>query len=202
MDEWNGGRPEALAKAAATTRDDYKELAELTQRPLRGEVPTTFRPKPGDSPLREMDWRRRSTAQDDDVKNESNSRPRNCVSLQEMSVSSSNIRPCAFEAPWPQTRLQRSHSFHDLHKYRELNSKILGGHGEDLQAALCVLGTGPGGLPCSSDKSHDEEKTKMVEKLAIDKDLDKKRWTTAPQDPSSVTLRTLSPKESLFSSRN
>ncbi|KAG0724944.1 hypothetical protein GWK47_039547 [Chionoecetes opilio] len=39
----------------------------------------------------------------------------------------------------------------------------------------------------------------MVEKLAIDKDLDKKRWTTAPQDPSTVTLSDLVTKESLFS---
>ncbi|KAG0715152.1 hypothetical protein GWK47_012624 [Chionoecetes opilio] len=49
------------------------------------------------------------------------------------------------------------------------------------------------------DKVTIEEKTKMVEKLAINKDLDKKRWTTAPQDPSSVTLSDLVTKESLFS---
>ena len=42
------------------------------------------------------------------------------------------------------------------------------------------LGTDLVGISLFSDKVMINEKTKMVKKLAIDKDIDKKRWTTAP----------------------
>ena len=39
QDEWKRTTLETLAKAAATTRDDYKEIAELTAKSIKGEVP-------------------------------------------------------------------------------------------------------------------------------------------------------------------
>lgn len=85
--------------------------------------------------------------------------------------------------------------FQDLHNYRNLISKILETTVKTFKRHFWYLGTDLVGLALVSDKVTIEEKTKMVEKLAIDKDLDKKRWTTAPQDPSSVTLSNLVTKE-------
>ncbi|MPC63401.1 hypothetical protein E2C01_057499 [Portunus trituberculatus] len=78
--------------------------------------------------------------------------------------------------------------------------KDIGRQSEDLQAVLLALGEADLILlVLFSDKVMIGEKTKMIEKLAIEKDLDNKRWTTVPQDPSSVTLSDLVTKESLFS---
>ncbi|KAG0723530.1 hypothetical protein GWK47_042533 [Chionoecetes opilio] len=127
--------------------------------------------------------------------------PRELRSLQEMSVFIILIyarawfeAPLAADAPFNDLTL-----FHDLHKYRDLNSKISEATVKTFKRHFWYLGTDLVGLALFSDKVTIEEKTKMVEKLAIDKDLDKKRWTTAPQDPSSVTLSDLVTKESLFS---
>lgn len=45
-DEWKRITLETPAKAPKTTRDEYKEFAELTAKNIKGVVPTTFR-KPG-----------------------------------------------------------------------------------------------------------------------------------------------------------
>ncbi|KAG0717012.1 hypothetical protein GWK47_008322 [Chionoecetes opilio] len=134
-------------------------------------------------------------------KNEFELTPRELRSLQEMSVFIILIyarawfeAPLAADAPFNDLTL-----FHDLHKYRDLNSKISEATVKTFKRHFWYLGTDLVGLALFSDKVTIEGKTKMVEKLAIDKDLDKKRWTTAPQDPSSVTLSDLVTKESLFS---
>lgn len=54
------------------------------------------------------------------------------------------------------------------------------------------------GFSLFRDKVTIVEKTKIVEELAIDKDFDKKRYPTAPQDPSLMTLSDLVSKESFF----
>ncbi|KAG0712007.1 hypothetical protein GWK47_019372 [Chionoecetes opilio] len=143
-------------------------------------------------------------AQDDDVQERVRTHA-DCVrelrSLQKMSVFIILIyarawfeAPLAADAPFNDLTL-----FHDLHKYRNLNSKISETTVKTFKRHFWYLGTNLVGLALFSDKVTIEEKTKMVEKLAIDKDLDKKRWTTALQDPSSVTLSDLVTKESLFS---
>ncbi|KAG0710846.1 hypothetical protein GWK47_021956 [Chionoecetes opilio] len=199
-DEWKRTTLEALAKAAATTRDDYKELSELTAKAIKGEVPTTFR-KPGAHHYARWMAKAIYMLKMTMFKNEFELTPRELRSLQEMSVFIILIyarawfeAPLAADAPFNDLTL-----FYDLHKYRDLNSKISEATVKTFKRHFWYLGTDLVGLALFSDKVTIEEKTKMVEKLAIDKDLDKKRWTTAPQDPSSVTLSDLVTKESLFS---
>ncbi|KAG0717831.1 hypothetical protein GWK47_053647 [Chionoecetes opilio] len=72
--------------------------------------------------------------------------------------------------------IQRSHSLSmDLHSHRDLNSKI---SDATLKPSSGTFGTLVGerdpcwSCTCSATKFTIEEKTKMVEKLAIDEDLD------------------------------
>ena len=102
--------------------------------------------------------------------------------------------PLAADAPFNDLTL-----FHDLHKYRDLNSQISEATVKTFKRHFWYLGTDLVDLSLFSDKVMIEEKTKMVEKLAIDKELDKKWWTTVTQDASSVNLSDLVTKESLFS---
>ncbi|KAG0722850.1 hypothetical protein GWK47_043775 [Chionoecetes opilio] len=126
-------------------------------------------------------------AQDDDVQERVRTHAEGTAYLQEISVFIILIYARAwFEAPLAADDLNDLTLFHDLHKYRDLNSKISEATVKTFKRHFWYLGTDLVDLALFSDKVTIEEKTKMVEKLAIDKDLDKKRWTTAPQDPSSV----------------
>ncbi|KAG0714561.1 Retrovirus-related Pol polyprotein from type-1 retrotransposable element R2 [Chionoecetes opilio] len=84
-DEWKRTTLEALAKAAATTRDDYKELVELTAKAIKGEVPTTFR-KPGAHHYARWMAKAIYTLKMTMFKNEFELTPRELRSLQETSV--------------------------------------------------------------------------------------------------------------------
>ncbi|KAG0727921.1 hypothetical protein GWK47_033611 [Chionoecetes opilio] len=111
-DEWKRTTLEALAKAAATTRDDYKELAELTAKAIKGEV---FPPPSANQELTttrdgggEGDLKR----QDDDVQERVRTTPRELRSLQEMSVFIILIYARAWSRLplGPRRSFQRSHS--------------------------------------------------------------------------------------------
>ncbi|KAG0725861.1 hypothetical protein GWK47_037776 [Chionoecetes opilio] len=117
-------------------------------------------------------------------KNEFETTPRELRSLQEMSVFIILIyarawfeAPLAADAPFNDLTLSMISTSTETSTQRSRRPRW-----KTFKRHFWYLGTDLVGLALFSDKVTIEEKTKMVEKLAIDKDLDKKRWTTAPQD--------------------
>ncbi|KAG0717060.1 hypothetical protein GWK47_055203 [Chionoecetes opilio] len=173
---------EALAKGPQR-QETIKELAELTAKAIKGEVPTTFR-KPGAHHYGRWMAKAIYTLRMTMFKNEFELNAEELRSFQEMSVFLfPNLRPLfGFEATWPQTLLSTISLSSMISTSTETSLKDLGGHGELTSGTFGYLGTDLCWPWClvQGDKVTIEEKTKWW-KAGHDKDLDKKRWTTHPK---------------------